>query len=209
MIFFDAGGTLVLQDHGEAARRLGIEIEDDTAFEAHYRAMFEFSSMKRRGSEATWVWWQERYYGIVGHPEPAAAGPALDNGRGLWSFAIPGVREAIQAISQAGIRVAVISNSDGSVTESLGRAGFGDLFETIVDSAVVGTAKPDPAIFRLACEAVDVDASECWYVGDSEYHDVDGAEGAGFAAAWLVDPLRLSTVDRKVASVADLPRLML
>jgi HAD superfamily hydrolase (TIGR01509 family) len=208
MIFFDAGGTLVLQDHAEAGRRLGIQIDADAAFEAHYRAMFEFSSMKRAGSPATWEWWQERYYGFVGHPDPSTAGPALDNGRGLWSHPIPGVREAIRQISRSDFRVAVISNSDGSVTESLVRAGFVDLFEVILDSAVVGAAKPDREIFDLACETVGVDPAECWYVGDSEYHDVDGARAAGFAGAWLVDPLGLGSAENAIGSVAELPHML-
>lgn len=204
MIFFDAGGTLVLQHHVEAGERLGISIDDRAAFEAHYRAMAEFSAMKQRGSPATWEWWQERYYTLVGHPAPAAAGPKLDNGRGLWSYPIPDVIDAIRRISEAGIRVAVISNSDGSVSESLERAGFGGMFEAVVDSAIVGAAKPDRAIFDLACSRMGVAAAESWYVGDSEYHDVRGAEAAGFAAAWLVDPLGLGDSRRTIGSVAEL-----
>lgn len=208
MIFFDAGGTLVLQHHREAGERLGIEIDDEAAFEAHYRAMAEFSAMKLAGHAATWEWWQERYYTLVGHPEPSVAGPTLDNGRGLWSHPIPGVIEAVEQIGRSGVRVAVISNSDGSVEASLHRAGFGELFEAILDSAVVGAAKPDRAIFELACDRLDVEPGECWYVGDSEYHDVAGAQAAGFATAWLVDPLGLGSAATTIRSVAELPAFL-
>lgn len=208
MIFFDAGGTLVLQHHLEAGERLGITIDDAAAFEAHYRAMSEFSHLKAGGSAVTWDWWQERYYQLVGHPEPATAGPALDNGRGLWWYEIPGTAEAIRSIRTRGIRVGVISNSDGSVTESLDRAGLGESFEEIFDSALVGVSKPDRAIFDLACSRADVDPADCWYVGDSEYHDIAGAEAAEFGAAWLVDPLGLGSASRRIGSVAELPRLL-
>ena len=208
MIFFDAGGTLVLQHHLEAGETLGIDIDGDLAFEAHYRAMSEFSNMKLAGNDATWEWWQERYYALVGHPSPASAGPMLDNGRGLWSYPIPGVIEAVVRIGTSGVRVAVISNSDGSVEESLHRAGFADVFEAILDSAVIGASKPDRAIFDLACARLGVEPDECWYVGDSEYHDIGGAVDAGFAAAWLIDPLGLGTTANTIRSVAELPDLL-
>jgi putative hydrolase of the HAD superfamily len=50
----------------------------------------------------------------------------------------------------------------------------------IVDSAVVGVAKPDPAIFRIALDALGVPASDTvLYVGDSLRYDVAGAVAAG------------------------------
>lgn len=207
-IFFDAGGTLVLQHPHDMAALLDFVIDPDRAFEAHYRAMAEFSTLKANGNGASWEWWLERYFELLGHPAPATAGESIDKGRGLWRFALPGVREAVARIRESGVRVAVISNSDGSVGQSLVDAELAHLFETIVDSALVGVSKPDPQIFELACRKLDVDPSGCWYVGDSEYHDVAGAEGAGFAAAWLVDPLGLGSSERRINSVADLPTLV-
>jgi putative hydrolase of the HAD superfamily len=45
---------------------------------------------------------------------------------------------------------------------------------------VVGVAKPDPAIFRIALDALGVPASDTvLYVGDSLRYDVAGAIAAG------------------------------
>ena len=58
--------------------------------------------------------------------------------------------------------------------------GAGVPVGVIVDSAVVGVAKPDPAIFRIALDALGVPASGAvLYVGDSLRYDVAGALAAG------------------------------
>lgn len=207
-IFFDAGGTLVLQHPEDIESLLRFPVEPDRAFEAHYRAIAEFSMRKTRGETVAWEWWLERYFGLLGHPEPAMAGPAIDNGRGLWRYALPGVAAAVERVRSAGVRVAVISNSDGSVAGSLAEAGLAAMFENIIDSAVVGISKPEPGIFDLACDRLGVGPDRSWYIGDSEYHDIAGALAAGFAAAWLVDPLDLGAAEQRVKSVADLPDLI-
>jgi putative hydrolase of the HAD superfamily len=58
----------------------------------------------------------------------------------------------------------------------------------VVDSAVVGVAKPDPAIFGIALEALGVPASgTVLHVGDSLRYDVAGALAAGLEPVHL-DP---------------------
>ena len=52
----------------------------------------------------------------------------------------------------------------------------------VIDSAVVGVSKPDPAIFALALDALglpDVERSTVVHVGDSLRYDVTGALAAG------------------------------
>jgi HAD superfamily hydrolase (TIGR01509 family) len=171
--------------------------------------MFEFAAAKSAGDAVTWDWWLERYFQRLGHPDPASAGPVIERGYMLWSWAIPGVIEAMGVIRDLGIRVSVVSNSDGSVADSLRLAGFDGAFEDVVDSAIVGASKPDPRIFRIACERLGVDPSVVWYVGDSMHHDVGGAAAAGLGGSWLVDPLGLyrDHPDR-VRSVAELPRVI-
>jgi putative hydrolase of the HAD superfamily len=41
-----------------------------------------------------------------------------------------------------------------------------ELFEVVVDSAFVGMRKPDPAIYRLTCERLGVEADRCLFVDD-------------------------------------------
>jgi putative hydrolase of the HAD superfamily len=204
-ILFDAGGTLVLQDPGALGRRLGWAVDPDAAFEAHYRAMAEYSERMLAGTDTPWAWWVERYLDLAGHPDPRAGAGRIDGGFGLWHLPIPAVAEKIAGLRGAGIRVAVVSNSDGSVAGSLETAGLAHLFETIVDSALVGVHKPDPAIFHLALDHLGLEAETVWYVGDSAYHDLGGAGAAGLSRAVLIDPLDLHPgIADRVRSVADL-----
>lgn len=205
-ILFDAGGTLVLQDPAELSKLLGIPVDPVRAFEAHYRAMDAYARLRLTGGDESWVWWQNRYFAGLGLAAPETGAELTRDGFGLWSIAIDGTVEAISELQSAGIRIAVVSNSDGSVRQSLSRAGFDGLFEFVVDSHEVGLAKPDPAIFVHALGQLGVDAASAWYVGDSIYHDVAGGSGAGLAATVLIDPLGLAVEHSpRIASVAQLP----
>ena len=53
----------------------------------------------------------------------------------------------------------------------------------IVDSRVAGVEKPDPRIFHIALEQLDVAPGDALYVGDVYEVDVVGARNAGLAAA--------------------------
>ena len=61
---------------------------------------------------------------------------------------------------------------------------------TIVDSFVVGVAKPDPAIFDFALPALALDPLEVIYVGDSVKYDLRSAEAAGMTPLHM-DPFDL------------------
>jgi putative hydrolase of the HAD superfamily len=167
--------------------------------------MAEFSDRRLQGDALDWDWWLERYFGLLGVAEPHLAGERIDRGYGLWHHPLAGVAKAIEALRRNGIRVAVVSNSDGSVTESLARAGLADLFEFVIDSHEVGVSKPNPKIFEVALERMGLGPSEAWYVGDSVFHDVNGALAASMARAILVDPYGLGPDDVvKVRSVTEL-----
>ena len=83
--------------------------------------------------------------------------------------------EALARLRAAGIRLGIVSNSDGRVEQALEAAGLRDYFDVVVDSALVGVEKPDPAIFRAALDALGVAAGEALYVGDLYEVDVLGA----------------------------------
>jgi len=208
-ILFDAGGTLVLQDPVALSGLLGHPVDPLRAFEAHYRAMDAYARLRLAGDEKSWVWWQGHFFTGLGLPDPELGAELTANGYGIWNMAIGGTVAAVSKLKESGIRVAVVSNSDGSVRESLSRAGFDGLFEFVVDSHEVGFAKPDPAIFAHALERLGVDAARAWYIGDSIYHDVGGALAARLAVSVLVDPFGLAMEHSpRIASVAQLPDLV-
>ena len=79
--------------------------------------------------------------------------------------------------------------------ESLGKAGFDGLFEFTLDSALVGSKKPEARIFEIALERLGLDRKSVWYVGDSVFqcdrcYAIFGDRGApvsdsGLSRSWL------------------------
>lgn len=105
----------------------------------------------------------------------------------LWCVVPPGVEEALESLRAGGIRLAVVSNADGSVEDLLRRVGLGGFFAAVVDSGRVGFEKPDPRIFGEALRRSSADPASTLHAGDFYEIDVLGARAAGLRAA-LVDP---------------------
>jgi putative hydrolase of the HAD superfamily len=59
------------------------------------------------------------------------------------------------------------------------------IMDAILISGELGLAKPEPAIFRLALEALEVAPHEALYVGDSLLYDLPGAHAAGLDFVWV------------------------
>ncbi|MGH8935186.1 MAG: HAD family hydrolase [Acidimicrobiia bacterium] len=209
-ILFDAGGTMVHIDPellGDLLEPVaGTRPPPELVRESFHRCVAEFSPGLARDWE---LGWPRRYLELCGI-EGQAAVDAFLSVRGLFVAPIPGARDALEVLREAGIRAAAVSNSDGGARYSLERAGLLDLFEFVVDSHEVGVEKPDPAIFRIALDRLGLPAERVWHVGDSYFHDIGGARAAGLAEAVLVDPLGLAPEDQlRVGSVAELPPLIL
>jgi len=76
----------------------------------------------------------------------------------------------------------------GSVTNGnadLQTIGLAQHFQVSIAAPQFGRAKPDPAIFHAACEALGVAPHEAVYVGDDLVLDVQGAQRAGLRAVWM------------------------
>ncbi len=128
--------------------------------------------------------------------------------RGVWTYVRPGTKEGLRALAALGLPMGVVSNADGRLQALLARLGLcyvpgdpessaaagpesaapagpdheevGVPVGVVADSTRAGVAKPDPAIFGLALEALGVPASgTVLHVGDSLRSDVDGALAAG------------------------------
>lgn len=141
-----------------------------------------------------------------------APGPALDAAaatiwrrhleRNVWCRVGEGVEAALGRLRAAGLRLGVVSNSEGTVERMLNEVGLGRHLETVVDSWVVGVAKPDPRIFQIALERLGVDAASAVMVGDVPAVDMEGARAASIAGV-LIDPLDLHpTHARRVPTLA-------
>lgn len=125
----------------------------------------------------------------------------------LWSYVLPGVREALRDLKDAQLTLVAVSNSDGTVERALRQVGLLQWFDAVVDSTIVGFEKPDPRIFEHALRLVDANPIRTLHVGDLYEIDVKGAQAAGIHAA-LVDPFDdWSHVDcERVVDLTDLTR---
>lgn len=93
--------------------------------------------------------------------------------------AFPDVVPALTALRERGLRLVVVSNWDCSLAEWLERAGIGELVDGTVSSAVVGAAKPAPAVFEAGLALTGCAPAEVVHVGDSVDNDIAGARAAG------------------------------
>ena len=120
--------------------------------------------------------------------------------------AYPDAEPALRRLRERGVRLVAASNWDASLGEALERTGIAPYLDGAVSSAVVGAAKPDPAVFRAALDLAGCESHEAFHVGDSPDGDVEGARAAGIAVA-LLDRHGAFEQARGVARIASLDEL--
>jgi len=81
-------------------------------------------------------------------------------------------------------RLIAVSNGNADVA----RVGLERFFAGSVSARLHGVAKPDPSIFRAACEAAGAAPHEVLHLGDDLDTDVGGALAAGLQAGWICRP---------------------
>ena len=79
----------------------------------------------------------------------------------------------------------LVSNFYGNIATVLHEFGLDGIFDSIVESAVVGVRKPDPRIFSLGVEALGMKPEEVTVVGDSYDKDIVPARKAGCRTVWM------------------------
>ena len=87
----------------------------------------------------------------------------------------------IKELTRRGYRLAVLSNADSRLRHVLEVRGITGLMEQVFISAEVGFEKPDPRIFRHVEQVLRVEPFQVAHVGDSQFHDGDGARAAGWS----------------------------
>ena len=95
----------------------------------------------------------------------------------LWRKLLPGVPALCRELAAAGVPIGILTNSEGKARALVDELGLNDAFDLVIDSGVVGVAKPDRGIFDAFAEAIGLDPSEIVHVGDSLRADVHRACG--------------------------------
>lgn len=115
-------------------------------------------------------------------------------GRGM--VASSAMADAVRQVRDAGYRTALLTNISRS-GEALVREliPVEELFDVVVDSSRVGLRKPDPRIYELTCERLQVTPDRCLFIDDLECN-VDAARSLGIEAMQCLDPVE--TADQVV-----------
>ena len=97
------------------------------------------------------------------------------------------INEALPMLEQLHERypMMLVSNFYGNIDEVLRSYGIRHLFKGIIESAVVGIRKPNPTLFKLGVDALELEPSEVLVVGDSLRKDIEPAEQLGCHVLWL------------------------
>lgn len=92
----------------------------------------------------------------------------------------PGMIDLIREVRRDGVRTALLTNNVKE-WESTWRSmmPIDELFETVVDSAFVNCRKPDPRIYQLTLERVQLEPGQCIFIDDMEIN-IDAANQLGF-----------------------------
>lgn len=208
LLCLDAGNTVIFLDHARIARFLqsrGVDVEVDALVKAEGSAKRGLAG-DGSGEIAAFEWAHAHEPGgaewgkvmgtimALGARVPRERVPDLlaelwaEHHRfNLYSRIPEGLPAAVTRLRAAGVKVAIISNSEGHLAALFEELGILDCFDRVVDSSVVGVAKPDPRIFSFATEAFGIPSERALHLGDTFATDVAGARAAGIRTA-LIDP---------------------
>jgi len=198
VLLLDVGGVLVRPNFDRVARALsahGVFADPAAMAAAEPRARkaldrppsLGFSTDAQRGGH-----YFDLVLGQAGVARSAATDAALAEVRAwhdehcLWDDVLDGVRPSLSRLRGSGVRLAAVSNSNGTLRRLFDRLGFTPFFEVILDSQVEGIEKPDPRVFHLALEKLGAPAGDALHAGDFYHVDVVGARAAGIRPV-LVD----------------------
>jgi HAD superfamily hydrolase (TIGR01509 family) len=122
---------------------------------------------------------------------------------------MPGVVEYLQAGRRLGLKMAIASSSSCEWIEGhVERLGLRRYFDALVASNDVDRTKPDPELYRTACEWLGVQPHEAVAFEDS-LHGLLAAKAAGLhcvvVPTELTAGLAMEQADLRLSSLAELP----
>lgn len=158
------------------------------------KVALEVSFLPERPDEATCNRWVEE---IAAHCDNAARN-CIDEAR-------PMLEELHERYPMM-----LVSNFYGNIDEVLRAYGIRHLFKGIIESAVVGVRKPNPTLFRLGVDALELSPKEVLVVGDSLRKDIEPAEKLGCQVLWLkgkgwTDEEDLQTHPNTITHITQVP----
>ena len=96
--------------------------------------------------------------------------------------------ETLAELRRRGHRLGLISVCTEDVSHVWDETPLGGTLDETVFSCDVGISKPDPRIYEIACERLEVEAADCLFVGDGANDELPGARRVGMTAVQLRAP---------------------
>ncbi len=90
-----------------------------------------------------------------------------------------------------GYKTGLISDCGPAVPLVWHETPFAQLFDATAFSSKEGMKKPNPRFYQLLLDRLQVKARNCFYIGDGNSNELEGAEALGMKTAliWsLIDP---------------------
>lgn len=197
-LLLDAGDTLIFFDAEAMAELLaahGVHAEPARLNGAMHEAKQRYQAFVRAGGQHDDGWYVVVRNALTGAGVDAARAEALlpairraHDDVNFWRRVPDGLLDALDRLRDAGMRLGVISNSEGRLREALDRAGLSARMHAILDSALEGVHKPDPEIYRRALSRLGIAPERALFAGDIPDVDLAGAAAAGIPGV-LIDPL--------------------
>lgn len=107
-------------------------------------------------------------------------------------------------------KMVLVSNFYGNIQTILKDFSLDTFFSSVIESSVVGVRKPDPAIYQMGVDALNLPASQVLVIGDSFSKDVVPAKKVGCKVVWLKgegwgnEEIDESLPDLKITDLPDL-----
>ena len=216
-VFLDAGGVLVFPNWSRVSEELarhGVQVSAEalTAADPHAKRQLDLGTTIKETTDESRGW---LYFNLVltraGVAVSAATDTALAGLRAyharhnVWESVPAEVIPALVRLRALGLRLAVVSNANGTLHAMFARLGLAECVDVMFDSYQERVEKPDPRLFEIALERSGASAETTIHVGDLYHVDVAGARAAGLRAV-LFDVADLYT-DADCARVRSLTEL--
>lgn len=195
-VIFDYGEVLCQPDPEAHRELLALTGLDRATFEPHYWRDRHNYDLGRHNGPSFWRQFAQDA-GITLTPEQIR--DLIEADVALWTRLLDARMLAwIEALQNAGLRTAILSNMVGEVLGRM-RRDFDWLsgFTQLTWSCELGIAKPDPAIYLHTCEKLGVRPEEALFLDDKPVN-VHAAEQVGLHALHFrsVDQLRADLAER-------------
>ena len=123
--------------------------------------------------------------------------------------------DTLTRLRESGYKIGLISDCGPGTAAVWDKTSFAPLIDEAILSCSVGMTKPDPRIYELACERLQVSPDRCLYVGDGGSNELTGATAMGMRAVLIRAPYddsvggyREEWPGQRISTLGEVPALL-